>query len=538
MTIINEEERARRTEELEKEYLATVEANTPPEIKGHPIFDLGNENEFTFTLTAELVERWRLEEWLAAYRREAQHSTGGIRGPQNVLYYWDTRFPINQLGVALATIAKILVLKESNPGREFHKIAGGEVRYNTDQYVELISRLEAALGVTVHQPTVHLTSVWMASFIIFMNDYDGGEYVSSSHAISSKTATKDLENQGSQFLPEMSLAFVAKIVEMIAQAKTPEGYTITIAAKNHPLIRKDFDGFKRYADYLRKSVATKPSMELIHNAAQKGLRLMFDVSGGCMYQNMVPLFKELSMPDVFDWRNGEEDPFFHGIGKTRRKNPVTGNEEFFDLSCDVSLPEVARTMGYEWVCRDKPVGYTLLYTDPDGDRLIMGQVEHAAAAPFLEEIGADYMRLDDERVLTIYHPSFTFLLLMDFHMRQLKKSGLWNDHPRFIITTSPSPRSWSEWASANGMKAVITPVGIKEIATVMKKAEKQMFSNPDAEPVVEDVWGNQVALGKDPRMVFGGEESGGMVIGPEETIQSTGGRRALAMREKAPARRS
>jgi len=527
-------ERKKYIEELKREYFAAIENQTPTEIKGQPIFDLSNKNEFTLKLTKELVEKWKLDEWLNNYRHEAQHSTGGIRGPQNVLYYWDTRFPINQLGVALATIAKVLVLQENNPGKKLHKIASGEVRYNTDQYIELISRLEAALEVTVHQPKgIHLTTIWMTSFLIFMNDYDGGEYVSSSHAISSKTATKDLEDQGSQFLPEMSMAFVDKIGEILTQAKKPEGYIIKIAAQADSRIVKDFDGFKLYADYLRRSVATESALEFIDKAARSGYRLMFDTVGGCMYENMKPLFKELALPDIFDWHNMAEDPFFHGVGKARRLNKLSGREEFFDLSCDVSLPEVARTMNYDFYCKDKPLGYTLLITDPDGDRLIVGQIEPKSAIPFFEEIGVDYILLDNEKVLSIYHPAFTFLLLMDFHMQQLKRAGLWKNHSRFIVSTTPSPRSWDEWAKNNDIRVVSTPVGIKEIATVMKKTEKQIKQNQKVDVVVEDIWGNKVALGREPRVVFGGEESGGMIIGPEDMVKSLGGREALAMREKS-----
>lgn len=521
--------------QLKAEYHASIERLTPEGIKGKPLFDIANPDGFSFTLTKELVESLQLERWLKDYRHEASHSTGGIRGPQNILYPWDTRFPINQMGIALATVAKALVLQELFPGKSLHKVVAGEVRYNTDSYIELISRLEAALGITVHQPQgIHLTTIWMASFIIFMNDYAGGEYVSSSHAVSSKTATKDLDDQGSQFLPEMSLAFVKKIEDMVERAKQdPNGYTITVAARKDSCIVQDFNGFADYAAYLRTSVATEANLKLMHRAAQSGFRAMFDTVGGCMFQNMVPLFKELGMPEVFEWHNSTEDAFFHGVGKTRKLNPVTRRDEFFDLSCDVSLPEVARTLGYEYLLQDKPIGYSILMVDPDGDRLVVGQVDEARKSAELASLGIDVIPLDSERIIVIYHPAFTFLLLMDFHVRQLKAAGLWQRCARFNVTTTPSPRSWDEWARAQGMAVVNTPVGIKEIAAVLKKVEKQLFSNPAKEVKVQDIWGNTVNLGKDPRLVFGGEESGGMIMGPEEVLTSRGGRKALAMREKS-----
>ena len=50
---------------------------------------------------------------------------------------------------------------------------------------------------------------------------------------------------------------------------------------------------------------------------------------------------------------------------------------------------------------------------------------------------------------------------------------------------------------------------------------------------MDDVFSNPVNLGKDPRLVFAGEESGGMIMGTEELIKSKNGRFAFAMREKS-----
>ena len=53
-------------------------------------------------------------------------STAGIRGPQNILYPQDTRFPINLVGIVLATLAKGLVLKEKYPNKEIIKLTKNE----------------------------------------------------------------------------------------------------------------------------------------------------------------------------------------------------------------------------------------------------------------------------------------------------------------------------------------------------------------------------------------------------------------------------
>lgn len=528
-------ERQKYLNELKKEYFDGVKNATPLEYHEKPIIDLSQDGEIKLTLTKELVEKWNLEGWLANYIKEAQVSTGGIRGPQNILYYWDPRFPLNQIGVALATLGKSLVLKDDISDRDIHKVVSGEVRYNTKKYIELISRIHAANGIYTHQvPNNETTAVWLVSFVIFMLDYDGGEYATSSHAMSSKIATKDLDDQGSQFMPEMSLRFTKKIEDILKKAKeSPEGHTITMAPRDNQYTIQDFDGYDIYQKYLKDGVATDENIKLIKEAISKGMKLMYETVGGCMYRTMVPLLERFDILDAFEWNNQEEDPYFHGIGKTRIKNPNTGKEEYFDLSCDACLMEVIETMYYEYYLKDKPIGYVVLITDPDGDRLVIGQVEPAKNAKLMEDLGINYIRINDEKIISIYHPTYSFLMIMDFHMKRLKNAGHWDNHARFIITTTPSSKAWDEWAQKHGIAILTTPVGIKEIANLMKKVEKKLFAHPEKEVVIDDVWKKNINLGLDPRIAFAGEESGGMVIGPEHIIESNKGRRALAMREKS-----
>jgi phosphomannomutase len=67
----------------------------------------------------------------------------------------------------------------------------------------------------------------------------------------------------------------------------------------------------------------------------------------------------------------------------------------------------------------------------------------------------------------------------------------------------------------------------------MKLVEKKMAKSPGSDVTVKDIFGNSVNLGIQPRLLFAGEESGGMITGPEELIESKAGRTALAMREKS-----
>lgn len=516
----------------EQQLFAVVDQNTPDSIKS-PLFPQDEPEAFTFLLNKELIERLNLWEWFGNYAKEAQVSTAGIRGPQNILYPWDTRFPINQVGIILATLGKSLVAQEKSGGKLVEKLAGCEVRYNSKKYVEFIARIQAAQGIRTYVPKGFGTlPIWMASFLIFMLDLDGGEHVTSSHSVSTKNATKDLNNQGSQYLPEESMHFVEKIEEILKTA-AKDGYPIQFSAIND--VHIDFerldelhDGVQLYVGYLKSGVATDANLNLIRKTKPP---IVVDCVGGCMYRPMRAIFERLGIANSVRWLHVEADPLYHNIGKLDR-NPKTGETEFYDLGCDFSILDVVRSAEYATKLKKQPIGTIIEATDPDGDRLIVCQIEEASRAETLQRLGVDFLALDD-RLLTIYTPNQAFLMLMDFHTKQLKTAGLWEDHPRFMIKTTPSALAWDQWGTANGVNVINVPVGFKEIAAIMKKIEKQIADAPDAPVVIQDVYGETISLGVQPRLIFAGEESGGMITGPEKLIQSQGGRTAIAMREKS-----
>ena len=206
---------------LEEQLFKSVYDRTPQYVKDLNLMDFSNKGEFTFTLKKEHLypydetsnpEGLNLKDWFANYAKEAKVSTAGIRGPQNILYPQDTRFPINLVGIVLATLAKALVAKEKYPNQQIIKLAGREVRYNSDLFLDAIARIQAAQGIKTLVPVEKKTiPIWLASFLAFKLDLVGGEYITSSHGISVKNATKDLNSQGSQYLPEESAEFVQKI---------------------------------------------------------------------------------------------------------------------------------------------------------------------------------------------------------------------------------------------------------------------------------------------------------------------------------------
>ena len=536
---------------LEKELFNNVCEKTPDYIKNANLLNFDNENEFTFTLKREHLHAYNPEsnpeglnllEWFAGYAKEAKVSTAGIRGPQNIIYPQDTRFPINLVGIVLATLAKALVAREKYQGKEIRKLVGSEVRYNSELYLDAIARIQAAQEIKTLTPVGRKTiPIWLASFLAFKLDLVGGEYITSSHGISVKTATKDLNSQGSQYLPEESLEFVDKIQEIFDIAEREGVYEIKIAARNNPLIDETImeklnDGIDLYVEYLKSGVAQN-----VDNIKKMEHKIFIESVGGCAYRTLSRVLEKLEISDKYEWNNTEEDPFFHSIGKY--DTDPKGNKTFYDYSVDAtvlakrpngeSFFPVIESMNYEDVLADKPTGTVVLITDPDHDRRTVCQIEAIGAIPMLEEFGISYIKLSEERILTVYTANQAFLMLMNYRVKQLKSNGVFKNHPRFMIKTTASALSWDEWAKHYDIKVVNVPVGFKEIANIMKKVELQLRENPEKEVIVDDVFGNEINLGVQPRLVFAGEESGGMIMGSENLIESLSGRKAIAMREKS-----
>lgn len=538
---------------LENELFKSVYEKTPDYIKNLNLMDFSNTGEFTFTLKKEHLapydkttnpEGLNLEEWFANYEKEAKVSTAGIRGPQNILYPQDTRFPINLVGIVLATLAKALVAKEKYPDKEIVKIAGREVRYNSDLFLDAIARIQAANGIKTLVPEGRKTiPIWLASFLAFKLDLLGGEYITSSHGISVKNATKDLNCQGSQYLPEESMEFVDKIREIFDETKKKGTYEIKIAAHNNPLIDEKVmasieDGVDLYVEYLKSGVSQSFNLDLIKSLEAE---IIIENVGGSAYRTLSRVLKKLGVEDKFVWFNTEEDAFFHSIGKY--DHTPKGEKAFYDYSVDATVVAkrqngekffpVIETLKYNEKLKDFPLGTVVLITDPDHDRLTITQTESCLRIPKLEEAGIDYVKIDEKTILTVFTANQAFLMLMDFWAKQLKAQKLWDKHPRFMIKTTASALSWDEWAKNNGVKVVNVPVGFKEIANIMKKVELKLKKHPDKEVIIDDVFSNPINLGVNPRLLFGGEESGGMIMGTEELIKSQHGRCAVAMREKS-----
>lgn len=538
---------------LEQELFSSVFEKTPEYIKKTNLINLDNPEEFSFILKTEHLQPYdetsnpeglNLWDWFNNYEKEAKVSTAGIRGPQNILFPQDTRFPINLVGITLATVAKALVAKQKFEGEEILKLAAREVRYNSDLYLEAIARIQAACGIKTMVPVDKKTiPIWMASFLAFKLGLAGAEYITSSHGISVKNATKDLNSQGSQYLPEESIEFVNKIREIFNEAEQNGSYEIKFSSADSPLIDQKImkhlnDGVDLYVEYLKSGVAQDINIKFIQNMQDK---IIIENVGGCAYRTLSRVLEKLNISDSFNWSNTGEDPFFHSIGKYNTDSK--GNNCFYDYSVDATVVShnkkgenffpVIESLNYKENLKNHPINSVILITDPDHDRLTVAQIESTKNIETLKNAGIDYLELSEERVLAVYSANQAFLMLMDFWSKQLKNQQIWSSHPRFMIKTTASALSWDEWARNNDVKVVNVPVGFKEIANIMKKVEYKLKHNPNEEVILDDVFANPINLGINPRLIFAGEESGGMIIGSEKLITSEADYAAVAMREKS-----
>lgn len=548
---------------LEKIFFDDIEKETPPRIKNNMLFDLNNDGAYVFRLKREHLslntddtrplaeneirspEGLGIYEWFKNYEKEANVSTAGIRGLQNPLYPWDTRYPMNIVGIVLATLGKALVLKElyGVDSTKLYKLVASEVRYNSGLYVDLIARVQAAQGIKTYRTPINtVIPIWMTSFLIFTEDFVGGEYVTSSHALSKKIATKDLNFQGGQFIPAESSLFVAKIKQILNEVESKGYYEINIAGVHDKLINPKYIveigfGINKYINYLKTTVASDQNLKLF---AKTNGKIVIDCMGGSMQPTLDSLFRDLDIVEHFDFINGIRDPFFHEIGKT-----VTNAGKIDDLGCDSSIVKfdlvtgkytlpVVNTMKYREKLADYDIGTLLLITDPDGDRLITAQVNSIDQKPTLDELGVLNVELTAKKMLAVYLPNQSFLMTFDFQKAILEQNGLWQKYDWFIIKTTASAMSWGEWAKYNNVPVINVPVGFKEIATILQKVEAKLeISDGTQDIIIKDVFGVNHNLGKNPRLLFAGEESGGEIFGPTELIKSRNGKIALAMREKS-----
>jgi len=447
------------------------------------------------------------------------------------------------------------------------KLAGGEVRFNTDMYQGLFVRIAAAMGITVHTPRLEgksKTSIWMASFLIFTEDWDMGNYLTSSHAMAKYGCSKDLSDEGAQFLPEVSMSFAGVNRWVVDQIRKKGSFTIEVAAVDNSNIKQDVDGKKEYLEMLETSVLTPANREIVTRAIREnGYDIVQDCVAGCMGPIMAELYTMAGIREAVVQLNPDYDPFQAGIGKAMIIEEVKLFDSKFeqrailpkliydDEGCDASLQVVVERMYYTHHLKDKSIGQIVTNTDPDGDRLVVGQImkNDAATKARLAEFGIKHIEINESKLFCYYSPNKMFLMSTAYYLNQLVANGkLKKGDTALVMKTAQTSYAFNEFCAAfekkHGIRVVcIEPtVGFKEIAAMQRDIEAQIKANEARaqlkqllqDVIVTDALGHTYNLGTEKiQLVTASEESGGQESAPPGGITSKSGRFALGNREKS-----
>jgi len=225
----------------------------------------------------------------------------------------------------------------------------------------------------------------------------------------------------------------------------------------------------------------------------------------------------------------------------------------FDASQDVSLLDVVLNSNLSARLKDKPIGFIQSATDPDGDRYVVMQVERNDKETIarLDSLNIAYLVLSGEKILVVYTPNQNFFDIQGSLIKTLKERDEFHQDQEsfdeykevtfFGISTTVSTSLWRDLWEKHKVPTVLVPVGFKEISRMEQQVEEQVRLNKIRERmgfkkqrvIVHDVFGKAINLGYNPRLLFAGEESGGMVVGKALPMESTDGSRIfLAWREK------
>lgn len=550
-------------------------------ISDNPPFDLTGDQASSFTFTPEIAKKINLRQQIEIFAEEAKVSTAGVRENQNVLCPWDHRYRINEYMFCLMAEAQTRLVKELQAqrmvdipeksadavraelgdsanvveeifGRTLEEVielvrsvpvraVGGEVRSNTDRFTDLMSRIYAAHGLPVlltEDPHCKDTSnIYLWSFLVFYLGLSGGDYFTSSHGAPQKQSDKILAPDGAQFLPPLYAKIVEHLFDILREIEGG-GYTVNLAARNDKNLIRTLS-YKRlakiYGDYLRTGPATPTALGKVNEASNKGLRLGLDFFGGSGYKSLHAIFEELGIEKVFEggYLRTEEDSFFHNIGfRVAEKKDGSGLEVVHD-SVDASVPGVVMSANYENLLAETEFGRMVFNVDPDADRFVVGQVLPVAEKAALEELGISHIKIGSDRIFAILSPNQFFLLLAENDRVIAQEDGSWDKTDAFDVHTYVSALAWDEWAEHHGIPVVRVPVGFKEIAAVVRQVEEQMEKSAGGDVIVTAEAGQEVNLGKNPKLHHAGEESGGKIGGPSKPIPNVLGQSIVAVREKS-----
>jgi len=462
-------------------------------------------------LTEQIISTYGLNRWA----KEFSLMTAGYRDHINPADAGSPEVPFNIVTVAIMAEARARVLRRKyENGSELEIHVGGEVRQHTQTFIQLAARIYAAHGFLVHlRSEVRTSPIWYSSFGVFHEEYEGGDNFTASHSPYFKLGWKVMDEQGKQ-LTEEEEEIISEVRRLVA-----EQATIRLAPwRSSGLILSDFDADKPYSAYQR-SVLGPEVFAAISESAQSGFRCAASPLGGSMGETSKRIFRHLEIPtEALSYFLDSEDSRFHRVGEI-------GNHNF---GADVGKHEVCANTGAPDKLLSGEADSVLLW-DPDGDRLNILTTAPVELKQRAIEFGVNIGPSNGQRMIAYLTPNQLYLVLTEYRINLLRKTGLLEKYNWFIGTTFPTAMAIEELAAQEGVPTIRVPVGFRNLGELCQTIEKGL----GAEQIVTTLTGQHIRLGPAPRALLLCEESGGATLGGPDLMRSKSGAQALiALREK------
>jgi phosphomannomutase len=496
-----------------------------------PFISIPKEGPVKLTYTKRFFDEHGLFNWVAEFKL----GTAGYRDTINMENLFATDAPYNAHSIMIVGEATARIYDRMGY-RSIH--LGGEVRRYTPLIIELLSRIFASHGISVHlHADKETTPIWGTSFGVFYNELSGGANITASHSQNYKQGFKPVDETGMQLL-DMADEIQKEVRRMGKEAEAGR-VAFTLSALGSPLIKKDFSYIPVYAEYLKDIIPAK-AFRLILEAQAGGMKVGVSTVGGSMHENSAPIFEHhgirtgaRGMIQYMHWQKRDD---FHRVGEIDGENH----------GCDPTKPIIYRHIGLKEKLIAGEIDFGFIW-DPDGDRYNMVTKADTDAADLAAHHGLEVERVEGGEVCIVYFkPNQIFFINTALKLEMMAESGELFQYDAVIGTTYPTSRSIAELAHvfnrkyadefakrATAIRVVRTPVGFKYFGEMVKEVERQLQGKQDGDVVVETAIGETVTLGRNPRILMMAEESGGAAMGGANWSYSKNKeRQSLAMKEK------
>jgi len=494
-----------------------------------PHVEIPPDEEVRLVYTHEFFTDNNLYQWIGEFKL----GTAGYRDTIDMEDFFSTGAPYNAHTIMMIAEAMARIYEQ----RGYTSIhLGGEVRRYTSQIINLVSRIFASHGVTVHlNADMETTPIWATSFGVFYNELDGGANVTASHSQNFKQGFKPVDDKGMQLLDmaETIRDEVKRIGEEVAAGR----FTLSLSSIDSPKIKKDFSYVDPYAEYL-KDIIPQEAFRLALEAQGRGMKVGVSTVGGSMYENSLAIFERFGIkagPEgMIRYLHWEKRDDFHKVGEIDGEN----------YGSDPTKRIIYRNIGLKEKLLSGEIHFGFMW-DPDGDRYNLVTIAEGSIKGKAEESGLEIESFEGEdRCIVYFNPNQIYFLNAALKLEMMAKTGELFEYDHVIGTTYPTSKSIGELArvfnqkyarqfaaKGTGVRVFNTPVGFKYFGEMVGELEKQV--DRGGEVVLRDATGREVNLGRNPRILIMAEESGGAAMGSSNWQFSKGGKRkSLAMKEK------